>query len=1326
MATIHPYNPDIFHSLQSPGDAAQDFSSHDIKLLLHRGSELSQLFLNHKVGTDIAIELLHRHFEVPADKRLVRVGRVVTPWSTSLFSAVEQQSGLGRLAPSGILVRDGAYYPYEFRHLSKAEDEAEAQSSGGKGRLVQHAAFLEQFALFVQDKGISHVLGLRTLSAEEKRRVEDPAIHDYEVTDDGYHMTVLSTDAPMEVMVSDEFSWALPPLSGPVTGELSALGTQLSCNGVRDEIFALERAINRKPNSILNRMEPLLSVIEHYSEVASIFVQVNQSVLAPVWGSIRLLVVVLRSYATYVDEVLAYLEVIQRNMPRYSEYVNRYPDRKRLSDAVAHMLDSVAKFCDQARHALVRREDATLWGRLKQQTRPARRPFASAFKPTLDRITELRAQIEHEAQSAVGASVEVVKADGKQAKDLQVKALHLAMAALNETSSAHRLRDLADIRQYLHEADLANKARLKTLNSCCSKYSDTCGWIIDKPQFQSWSSHDRGLLLVHGPAGCGKTVLAAMCVEKCRNEKTPDSRPFFFFCDEGSPGRRSWESVLHAWAVNLTSRPHTPELFDQLRSVVAEAKKGNSLAVTVNMLRCGFDVSKPTVVLDGLDELRDVDHEEAIRDLCDFARRTRILVFFRSDSKILKAFETARDVTEEGVPALSSESIAIRKEDTQEDITRVVEKWVKRREITGPVAAKVRESVVGGAHGMFLWVHFMLQELKHCETEDEFGRALDVILPGGIGGYYDRFIDRALSKCSSRYQPAFRALQLIAFSIDTLSLDTVDVALRFHFRDRSGAVPETRRLLLIFSPLIRLEPNTRIIHAIHASVMDHLRACKTLAPVEACFPDHNPEHANHAAIFRLCIEFLTSVVQSEETTDKWVAVLKTKHSFLEYAARHVWTHLCRSGPATEGGLDLLNVFFEAASKNSRWIELTALLGMDYRVRDRMVIQSSLRMWLKTCSHRLRSPDNDDRIKRVEDGVLSLYQGAVKYCITKYAADDIRIARSVYALGSFLYQQSQLAEAVGHLKHAVSRYENPQQRRNYEDGDYDYKLDPEYHALLSELADCLNDIEPQNRGVPELMARAHKGSLAVYGNKHPTTIYYAVMLAEMYSCLGELDRAIALFLQTLDTAMSALGERDPVTMRAHHNLGKAYLTRGDYAAAERHIATAEKWRRKVLGGKHPTTLRSMTILGEVHLQVGRYDEAWRLIRESRAGLAEARGPDSIYVHLATQSLGDVRLRQGRFSDAITLYNEAKLGLMRASGNAETSGIAGIMDKLSKAFDANGDMQRANRFRKEAYLIRSKAAKAGQASLSKQRLLRVLLLLLLLFLHCGGLLLATVYI
>jgi len=206
---IQEYNHDVFHGLRDPGQATTDFTSEEIKeKFMQPDSEMTKLFIDHNVGTDISIELLHRHFEVPKDKRLVRVSRVVTPWSESLFKSVSEQPGIGQLLPGSVVVHNGLYYPHEFRYLTKAEVDAENQSSGGKGRIAQHTAFLETFARFVQEKGIAHIIGLRFVSAEEQQRARDPTIHDYEVTDDGCHMTTLSSDAPINALGYEEFGWS--------------------------------------------------------------------------------------------------------------------------------------------------------------------------------------------------------------------------------------------------------------------------------------------------------------------------------------------------------------------------------------------------------------------------------------------------------------------------------------------------------------------------------------------------------------------------------------------------------------------------------------------------------------------------------------------------------------------------------------------------------------------------------------------------------------------------------------------------------------------------------------------------------------------------------------------------------------------------------------------------------------------------------------------------------------------------------------------------------------------------------------------------------------
>ncbi|KAI8629895.1 hypothetical protein F5Y19DRAFT_430024 [Xylariaceae sp. FL1651] len=171
---------------------------------MQNGSELSKIFSKHNIGTDFAVEILHRHFEIPAEKRLVKVGRVVTPWSADLVSLVEHRANLGKIAPEAIHFHNGTYYPYEFIHLTKAE----AEAANGQDRFAKYSPFLEDFAKFIQEKGIAHVLGLRLLSEEEKKRAEDPTVHDYEVSDDGGHMTTLSTDTVLDARGYSAVAWS--------------------------------------------------------------------------------------------------------------------------------------------------------------------------------------------------------------------------------------------------------------------------------------------------------------------------------------------------------------------------------------------------------------------------------------------------------------------------------------------------------------------------------------------------------------------------------------------------------------------------------------------------------------------------------------------------------------------------------------------------------------------------------------------------------------------------------------------------------------------------------------------------------------------------------------------------------------------------------------------------------------------------------------------------------------------------------------------------------------------------------------------------------------
>lgn len=57
----------------------------------------------------------------------------------------------------------------------------------------------------------------------------------------------------------------------------------------------------------------------------------------------------------------------------------------------------------------------------------------------------------------------------------------------------------------------------------------TCNWIFDTPEYKSWhdESQPRKSLLIHGPIGTGKSVLAASIVNQI--QETEQDAPLFHF-----------------------------------------------------------------------------------------------------------------------------------------------------------------------------------------------------------------------------------------------------------------------------------------------------------------------------------------------------------------------------------------------------------------------------------------------------------------------------------------------------------------------------------------------------------------------------------------------------------------------------------------------------------------------------------------------------------------------------------------------------------------------------------------------------------------------------
>lgn len=128
MAVAAVYTPSVYDSLPDLASAATTFEQRDPQeiieneigfvyvLLLyfrepHANVLKSQLFLKHEVYNELAMCLLHRHFNMSASEKLVELGAVSSPWQ---YAQDDSNVVGGSVVPRSWVFCQGRLFPFEF------------------------------------------------------------------------------------------------------------------------------------------------------------------------------------------------------------------------------------------------------------------------------------------------------------------------------------------------------------------------------------------------------------------------------------------------------------------------------------------------------------------------------------------------------------------------------------------------------------------------------------------------------------------------------------------------------------------------------------------------------------------------------------------------------------------------------------------------------------------------------------------------------------------------------------------------------------------------------------------------------------------------------------------------------------------------------------------------------------------------------------------------------------------------------------------------------------------------------------------------------------
>jgi len=144
---LSDYLHDAYSDLPPLCSAHRAFVLKDNHDTIH--DKLGPIFRKHHADEAFGLGLLHRHFDMTPDERLVQLNNISTPWNEADATRVG-----GTAVPAAWLFRDSKIVPYEFCFISNDSTKVPAS-------VAEYPAFLEELLSALKDLGLQNSLGLR-------------------------------------------------------------------------------------------------------------------------------------------------------------------------------------------------------------------------------------------------------------------------------------------------------------------------------------------------------------------------------------------------------------------------------------------------------------------------------------------------------------------------------------------------------------------------------------------------------------------------------------------------------------------------------------------------------------------------------------------------------------------------------------------------------------------------------------------------------------------------------------------------------------------------------------------------------------------------------------------------------------------------------------------------------------------------------------------------------------------------------------------------------------------------------------------------------------
>ncbi|EMT62723.1 hypothetical protein FOC4_g10006356 [Fusarium odoratissimum] len=505
--------------------------------------------------------------------------------------------------------------------------------------------------------------------------------------------------------------------------------------------------------------------MEHVEKLVTIFLNASDFV-AFIWGPIKLALMVATTWTDAVRQLIDAYEEIAEALGNLAFFHNLIQSRDHLKLVLEDYFSDILRFHRCVLDVFSRPE----WKRVFKW---AWGSFRREVKPILESLKRKQALLSDDKLQSHAILKEVQDSD-HYSKD-QFSKLHTSLEDIRSTLASEHLQSKTiqaqEMKTYLESRLDVSKSRSDLQLETRDPIVENSGnWIFSNPIFKCWEvgkSAENKILFLNGSPGSGKSTLAKtiICHEKRKQASESSGRSFlaYFFFKHDAADRRTARSMLQHLIMQLVNADETimglayERLSTMESTELADLKKLASDCFT----------SRPmaTLVLDGLDEAIDSEHEVSIawclNELLSVAKarscNLKVLICGQRDGRL--------DVMLSSQPQIRLDMVDAHQHDIEHFTKLKVAELHARFPLTQQEEEALVSKISSASQGMFLYARVVLDHLAEMDSIQEFEDELEEdTFPEDLDRAYDRIAQRIMKKQgSSRHKTVKKILGWVIY-----------------------------------------------------------------------------------------------------------------------------------------------------------------------------------------------------------------------------------------------------------------------------------------------------------------------------------------------------------------------------------------------------------------------------------------------------------------------------------------------------------------------------------------------------------------------------------